>query len=74
MGYSSRDITKIEACVDDSFEVSKDTTSNNKILEEDKQWQNLMRVSSYPSVTINNQTYIGDFDGYDISIALCASF
>jgi hypothetical protein len=33
-----------------------------------------MRVTSYPSITINNQTYTGDFDGHDISVALCASF
>lgn len=33
-----------------------------------------MRVKSYPSITINNQTYTGDFDGHDIAVALCASF
>ena len=33
-----------------------------------------MRVSTYPSITINNQTYVGDFDGHDIAVALCASF
>jgi hypothetical protein len=61
-------------CVDDSFKTSGDTTSDNSILKEDQYWQNLMRVMYYPSITINNQTYQGDFDGYDVSVALCASF
>ena len=33
-----------------------------------------MRVTTHPTITINNQTYLGDLDGKDIAIALCASF
>lgn len=74
MGYSRSTISSIHDCVEKSFEVASDYTSANSILKEDKTWANLMRVSAYPSVTINNQSYTGDFDGHDLSVALCASF
>jgi len=33
-----------------------------------------MQVHEHPAITINNHTYHGDFNGKDISHALCASF
>ena len=33
-----------------------------------------MRVTTHPSITINNETYLGDLDGKDLAKALCASF
>jgi hypothetical protein len=74
LGYSNSQVKTINKCVDNSFNIPSDLRTDNSILSEDKQWQQLMRVTSYPSITINNQTYGGDFDGHDISVALCASF
>lgn len=33
-----------------------------------------LQISFHPSITINNFTYHGDFDGQDIFQALCSSF
>ena len=33
-----------------------------------------MRVTTHPAITINNETYVGDLDGKDLAVALCASF
>ncbi len=33
-----------------------------------------MDIKEHPSVSINNHTYIGDFNGHDIAMAICASF
>lgn len=74
LGYSRSEIKSINDCVDESYMSVGDTTSDNQILKDDRQWQYLMRVNSYPAITINNQTYTGDFDGHDIAVALCASF
>jgi hypothetical protein len=33
-----------------------------------------MDIQEHPSVSINNHTYHGDFNGPDIATAICASF
>ena len=48
--------------------------TDNKILREDRQWANTMGVFMHPSITINNVTYRGDLNGYDIFRAVCAGF
>jgi hypothetical protein len=48
--------------------------TDNKILKEDKRWGNQLGVILHPQVTINNITYRGDFNGYDIFQAVCAGF
>ena len=68
------DFHVIEECVSNSFEEPGNMMSDNKLLKEDRRWQYLMGVNTHPSITINNQSYYGDFNGRDIARALCASF
>ncbi len=37
-------------------------------------WGNILGVFMHPSITINNVTYRGDLNGYDIFRAVCAGF
>lgn len=67
-------IETIDTCVNNSFEIPGDYQSDNKFLKEDRKWQRIMEVREHPAITINNHTYHGDFTGYDIAKALCASF
>lgn len=68
------DFKAIEECVRNSFVEPGNIMSDNKILREDRRWQFVMGVNTHPSITINNQSYYGDFNGRDIARALCASF
>jgi hypothetical protein len=62
-------------CVQDSFVRSKDgTIIDNTILKEDRTWANLQGIFLHPTVTVNNITYRGDLNGYDIFRAVCAGF
>lgn len=61
-------------CVKNSFETPGNKTSDNKILKEDIQWRAKQQVMEHPAITINNQTYQGNFNGRDVVMALCHSF
>lgn len=61
-------------CVNNSFVVPGDYESDNKFLKEDKDWAYILNVNVHPSITINNMTYKGDLDGFDIAHAICAGF
>jgi hypothetical protein len=65
---------EIERCVNNSFESPGNYQSDNKYLKEDRFWQAIMQVNQHPAITINNHTYIGDFNALDITRAICASF
>ena len=69
------DSIAVETCVDDSMEVN---TLTNEIFisffEEDRYWQKKFGVVIHPSISINNITYRGDLDGFDIFKAICAGF
>lgn len=41
---------------------------------EDKVYSEVYGISKHPSITINGQIFKGDFDGYDVYKAICASF
>jgi len=69
LGVSKGVIDHIESCA--TFDLE---TGQGRSFSDDRYWQNLMRVTTHPTITINNQTYQGDLDGKDLSIALCASF
>lgn len=75
-GFDFLDIDpeEIEKCVNNSFDVPGNFQSDNRILREDRAWQNLQQIHTHPAISINNQTYKGDFNGKDIARALCASF
>jgi hypothetical protein len=65
----------VEKCIRQSF-VADDsgTIIDNKLLSEDRKWAKDMGVFMHPSITINNITYRGDLNGYDIFRAVCAGF
>jgi len=44
------------------------------LLEEDRQWAKTFGINMHPSISINNITYRGDFNGFDIFKAICAGF
>lgn len=69
LGVAKNVIKHIEDCVDFAYRQKE-----SSMFTKDRYWQNLMRVTTHPTVTINNKTYFGDLDGRDLSIALCASF
>lgn len=45
-----------------------------RLLEEDREWAKRLGIILHPSITINNITYRGDFNGLDIFKAICAGF
>jgi hypothetical protein len=66
---------KVNRCVQDSFVRGKDgKIIDNRILREDADMARSLGIFLYPSVSINNITYRGDMNGYDIFRAVCAGF
>jgi hypothetical protein len=47
---------------------------DNKILKDDREWAKILGIALHPTVTINNNTYRGDINGYDVFRAVCAGF
>ena len=47
---------------------------DNTILKEDREWGQTLGVILHPAVTINNITYRGDLNGYDIFRTVCSGF
>ena len=74
LGYDESFVDSIKECVKNSFATPNDYDSDNKFFKEDHFWQNLMRVNKHPSITLNNQTYHGNFRGADIAQAICEGF
>ena len=74
LGYTGLTLETVQKCVNESFIEEGNYQSDNKYLREDRMWQYIMQVHEHPAITINNHTYHGDFNGKDISHALCASF
>lgn len=65
----------VEKCVRTSFVTDQSgVITDNKLLREDRKWSDLLGVFMHPSITINNITYRGDLNGYDIFRAVCAGF
>ena len=69
LGYRKKVIEWLDQCVEVSFE-----NSENRYLSSDRKLQHLMQVTTHPTITINNETYVGDLDGHDLAVAICASF
>ena len=66
---------QVSKCVRASFVKDENgVITDNKILREDRIWSNTVGVFIHPSMTINNVTYRGDINGYDIFRAVCAGF
>ncbi len=43
-------------------------------MEEDRVWAKTFGVTMHPSISVNNMTYRGELDGFDIFKAICAGF
>ena len=43
-------------------------------MKEDREWANRLGIVIHPAVSINNITYRGDINGYDVFKAICAGF
>ncbi|CDW89350.1 UNKNOWN [Stylonychia lemnae] len=73
-----RDIQEIVNCYNSSFIINKTLTYNefehNAILDEDYERAEMFSVKINPSIVINNMTYRGDFEAYDIFMAICSGF
>lgn len=66
---------KVSKCVQESFVRDKEgKVVDNTILREDAEYASSLGLFIYPSVTINNITYRGDINGYDVFRAVCAGF
>ena len=64
----------VQDCFDKSFERRGNKKSDNRILKEDKDWAKKMGIVLHPAISINNITYRGDINGFDIFKAICAGF
>lgn len=69
------DEEKVSKCIRSSFVTDENgVITDNKLLREDRLWGNTLGVFMHPSITVNNVTYRGDINGYDIFRAVCAGF
>lgn len=48
------DAEEIEKFVNNSFDIAGDYQSDNRILREDRAWQNLQQIHTHPAISINN--------------------
>jgi hypothetical protein len=74
MNALSIDSAKVQDCFDGSFKRRGDYESDNKILREDALMAKQFGIILHPQITINNMTYRGDLDAYDIFRTVCAGF
>lgn len=58
-------IDKVQRCM---------KTFDTKLLREDREWATKLGIIIHPAVSINNITYRGDINGYDVFRAVCAGF
>jgi hypothetical protein len=64
----------IDKCVEDSYVTKDGAVVDNLLLKEDREWSSRLGIILHPSITINNITYRGDINGYDVFRAVCAGF
>jgi len=65
---------KIDDCVADSYIEVDGVVTDNKLFKEDIEWSTKLGIVMHPSISINNITYRGDINGYDVFKAICAGF
>lgn len=54
---SHEEVETLNSCVENSFAIASDYTSDNQILGEDRQWSLENHVTLHPSILVNNMTY-----------------
>ena len=73
MRFVGLDIDAVDKCIASQFQQNGKITTI-KLLEEDREWAKKLGIVLHPSVTINNITYRGELEGFDIFKAICAGF
>jgi hypothetical protein len=64
----------IDECVLSSFVSRGNVQTDNKILRDDRAFAEKLGIVIHPAISINNMTYRGDINGYDIFRAVCVGF
>jgi hypothetical protein len=67
------DTDAVDKCIASQY-VQKNKLTTIKLFEEDRLWASKLGIVLHPSVTINNITYRGEIEGFDIFKAICAGF
>jgi len=67
------DTDAVDKCIASQY-VQTNKLTTIKLFEEDRLWANKLGIVLHPSVTINNITYRGEIEGFDIFKAICAGF
>ena len=73
MIQDNEEVDALNKCVDDSFAIPRNFTSDNIILNNDRQWAYDNQIMVHPSVTLNNITYTNS-TGQDLALAICAAY
>lgn len=69
------DSDKVSKCLLESFTSDNEgRVTSNVLLAMDKYWADEFGIFLHPSVTVNNITFRGDLNGYDVFRAICAGF
>lgn len=63
----------VDRCFENQFD-TRGRTTVVKLLEEDRVWAKTFGINLHPAISINNITYRGEFEGFDIFKAICAGF
>jgi hypothetical protein len=71
LGIDEKAITE---CVDHSFVRKGDRKSDNKLLSADRSYATTLGIVVHPTITVNNNTFRGEINGYNVFKAVCAGF
>lgn len=74
MNEFNMDTRAVDECFLSSFESRGNLQSDNLILKSDRAFSEKLGIVMHPAITINNMTYRGDINGYDIFRAICVGF
>ena len=66
-------VKAVDKCYEKQFDF-RGRTPIVTILEEDRNWAKTFGINLHPAISINNITYRGQFEGFDIFKAICAGF
>jgi hypothetical protein len=65
---------KVDSCMAESYKRVDKKIVDNKLLADDRKWALKLGIVLHPAISINNITYRGDINGYDVFKAICAGF
>jgi hypothetical protein len=65
---------EVKECIARSVQGSNVNLHDNTLLAAERKVWESSGIAFYPSITINNQTYRGDFEADEVKAALCASY